>query len=301
VPRWIARCDRLRHAATGERLPHAGDIGMLLQMIVGSWPLDLGIDDNEGRRALAQRLAQWQEKALREAKVATDWVEPNEAYENAARDLLLALVERKSAPALLGEIVAFAQRIGAAGAVNGLAQTLLKLTVPGVPDIYQGTEFWDFSLVDPDNRQPVDFAARATGLDTTPVGHLTTHWRNGRVKQAVIARTLAMRRKLPALFADGSYEPIPVRGTYADRVIAFARRHESEIVVVAVPRIASGLLETGTIQFRPAAWENTALAFNAGETLVDLFSCNEFRGGAQINIAELFEKLPVSVLLARAT
>jgi malto-oligosyltrehalose synthase len=301
VPGWIAQCDRLRHAATGERLPHAGDIGMLLQMIVGSWPLDLGVDDNAGRRALAQRLAQWQEKALREAKLATDWEEPNEAYENAARDLLLALLERNSAPALLGEIVAFAHRIGAAGAVNGLAQTLLKLTVPGVPDIYQGTEFWDFSLVDPDNRQPVDFAARATGLDATPLDHLSAHWRNGRVKQAVIARTLAMRRKLPALFADGSYEPIQVRGKYAYRVIAFARRHRSEIVVVAVPRIASGLLETGTIQFRPAAWEDTALAFNPDETLVDLFSCNAFRGAAQINIAEVFEKFPVSVLLARAS
>ena len=197
---------------------------MLLQMIVGAWPLDLGVDDAEGRRAFAERLAQWQEKALREAKLATDWAEPNETYETAARDLLVALVEKNAAPELLGDIVAFAQRISAAGAVNGLAQTLLKLTVPGVPDIYQGTEFWDFSLVDPDNRRPVDFAARAAGLDAAPLADLAAHWRDGRIKQAVIARTLALRRERPALFADGSYEPIAVRGEHADRVIAFARR-----------------------------------------------------------------------------
>ena len=297
VPGWIAQCSPLRSAA----LPHAGDIAMLLQMVVGAWPLDLDIHDSEARSAFAQRLAQWQEKALREAKLATDWTEPNEAYENAARELLLALVEKNAAPALLGDIVAFAQRISAAGAVNGLAQTLLKLTVPGVPDIYQGTEFWDFSLVDPDNRRPVDFAARAAALDAVPLTDLVTHWRDGRIKQAVIARTLALRKERPALFAGGSYAPIAVRGEHADRVIAFARRLGNEMAITVVPRVASRLLETDTIRFAPAAWAATALALDTDATFVDLFSGAKFRGNAQITVAELFERMPVSLLIASST
>jgi maltooligosyltrehalose synthase len=295
LPRWIAQCGPLRAAAQ----PHAGDIAMLLQIIVGAWPLDLGVDDAEGRRAFAERLAQWQQKALREAKLATDWAEPNEAYESAARDLLIALIATNAAPELLAGIVAFARRISAAGAVNGLAQTLLKLTVPGVPDIYQGTDFWDFSLVDPDNRRPVDFAARAAALEVTPLEDLAAHWRDGGIKQAVIARTLALRKEQPALFAAGSYEPITVRGEHADRVVAFARRLGSEVMVVAVPRIASPLLEVGTIRFAPGAWTNTALGFDADETLVDLFSMKKFRGNAQIAIGELLSRMPIALLIAR--
>jgi (1->4)-alpha-D-glucan 1-alpha-D-glucosylmutase len=295
VPGWIAQCGPLRATAQ----PHAGDIAMLLQMIVGAWPLDLAPDDTEGRCAFAQRLAQWQQKALREAKLATDWVVPNEAYESAARDLLIALIETNAAPELLAGLIAFAQRISAAGAVNGLAQTLLKLTVPGVPDIYQGTEFWDFSLVDPDNRRPVDFAGRAAALDAMPLADLAAHWRDGRIKQAVIARTLAFRQEQPALFAAGSYQPVTVRGEHADRVVAFARRLGSKIMVVAVPRIASPLLEVGAIRFAPGAWTDTALGFDADETLVDLFSMKKFRGNAQIAIGELLSRMPISLLIAR--
>ena len=297
VPRWIAQCDPLRSAS----LPYAGDVSMLLQMILGAWPLDLDIHDTEGRRAFAQRLAQWQQKALREAKLATDWTEPNETYETAARDLLFALVENNAAPGLLADIVAFAQRVSAAGAVNGLAQTLLKLTVPGVPDIYQGTEFWDFSLVDPDNRRPVDFEMRAAGLDAAPLIDLAAHWRDGRIKQAVIAQTLALRREHPDLFACGSYEPIALRGEHAHRVIAFARRLRSEIAITVVPRAASRLLETGTIRFAPAAFKDTTLVLDTEATFADLFSGQKFRGDAQIHIAQLFEQLPYSVLIARET
>ena len=294
VPGWIAQCDQLRSAA----LPHPGDIATLLQMIVGAWPLDLALGDAEGRRAFAQRLAQWQQKALREAKLATDWVEPNEAYEAAANGLLINLIEKNAAPDLLASIVAFGQRIGGAGAVNGLAQTLLKLTVPGVPDIYQGTEFWDFSLVDPDNRRPVDFTARAASLSAAPLPELAAHWRDGRIKQAVIAFTLAGRRERPDLFASGSYDPIAVHGEHTDRVISFSRRLGNQIAITVVPRAASRLIKTGTIKFEPDRWKDTALVLDEHETFIDLFSGQNFRGNAQIHIAELFEQIPVSLLIA---
>src|SRR5262249_20091132 len=144
--------------------PSAGDLALLLQTIVGAWPLDLGLDDRAGRVSFAERVAAWQQKALREAKLHTDWMAVDEAYEQAAFGVVVGLLVEKALPDVLDEIFALVTRLAPVGAVNGLAQCLLRMTVPGVPDLYQGTEFWDFSLVDPDNRRPVDFAKRRAAL-----------------------------------------------------------------------------------------------------------------------------------------
>ena len=133
---------------------------MLLQTIVGAWPLDLVRGDAAGRLSYADRLASWQTKALREAKLCSDWASPDNAYEEAARGYLMAFLVEARLPDVLDELADFVEGIAPAAAVNALAQLLLKLTSPGVPDIYQGTDFWDFSLVDPDNRRPVDYAVR---------------------------------------------------------------------------------------------------------------------------------------------
>jgi malto-oligosyltrehalose synthase len=153
---WIRDSDALRTDAQ----PAVGDVAMLLQMVVGAWPFDLALEDERGRTAFAERLAAWQEKALREAKLRTNWADPNPAYETAAREFLVRLVADNAQPELLADIFGFIQSVAAAGAVNALAQVVLKLTVPGVPDLYQGTDYWDLSLVDPDNRRPVDFEQR---------------------------------------------------------------------------------------------------------------------------------------------
>ena len=271
LPGWIAQCERMRRMGDGALLPHAGDIAILFQMIVGAWPLDLDMRDDKGRAAFAERLAQWQEKALREAKLATDWAVPNEAYETAAREMLLSLVARNAAPALLAEIAAFTERIAPAGAVNGLAQTLLKLTAPGVPDIYQGTEFWDFSLVDPDNRRPVDFAVRTRGLGTHTVGSLTRTWRDGRIKQALIGANTRARAALAPNCFEGTYEPIAACGEFADQVVAFERRHGTDVAITVVPRVSSRLLRKGEIAFAPGAWKDTALAYRSAQPLVEHF------------------------------
>ena len=302
VPRWIEQLHPLRRAGAGTLLSHAADIAMFLQMIVGAWPLELGIDDADLRKGFAERLAQWQQKALREAKLATDWALPNEEYESAAHEFLDALVARNANPALLKDILSFNERISAAGAVNGLAQTLLKLTVPGVPDIYQGTEYWDLSLVDPDNRRPVDFAARADSLEPSSAEDLTKNWRDGRIKQHVIARTLALRRSKPALFAEGSYQPLEVRGAHADRVVAFARRHQADIAVTIVPRIAARLPRSSSgILFEPAAWHDTALVapanLRAGVNVLNGKTLTTEPG--QITIGSLFGEFPIALLLNR--
>ena len=211
----------------------ADDAAMLLQTIVGAWPLELELDDRPGRLAFAERVIGWQAKALREAKLRSDWSDPDQSYEDAAREVVQHLVAEDGYRKLLTEIFGFIQSIAAAGAINGLSQLVLKLTAPGVPDLYQGTEYWDFSLVDPDNRRPVDFAARQDSLASISIAPAVTSWRDGRIKQLVAHRLLGLRRARPELFAEGSYEPIES----GDHVVAFRRKRGSDTVVVAVPRL----------------------------------------------------------------
>ncbi|MGH6676582.1 MAG: malto-oligosyltrehalose synthase, partial [Xanthobacteraceae bacterium] len=189
----------------------AADRTMLFQTLVGAWPMDLSIDDRDGMDRFAKRIVAWQQKSLREAKLHTDWSEPDGAYESAAAESTSRLMREPSS--LLAEIADLARRISAAGAVNGLAQVLAKLAAPGVPDFYQGTEFWDLSLVDPDNRAPVDFAARQQSLATASSVNMDRDWTNGRIKQLVIARVLAARKKFSRLFAAGDYVPLEIEGS----------------------------------------------------------------------------------------
>lgn len=236
---WIAAVTRWHEAAAplrAENAPSRADEQILFQTLVGAWPLDLAPDDAEGCKLFAERVAGWQEKALREAKLQTDWSAPNEAYEAAARGLLMGVMTGAGA-GLRTEIAAFADRIGAAGAANGLLQELLKLTIPGVPDTYQGADLWDLSLVDPDNRRPVDYDGRRAMLDKREtVAEAAAHWRDGAVKQALLATVLADRAARPELFARGSYTPLEVEGPRAEDVVAFARISSGESVVVVALR-----------------------------------------------------------------
>jgi (1->4)-alpha-D-glucan 1-alpha-D-glucosylmutase len=235
-------------------------------MMVGAWPPELAAEDRDACGAFADRLAQWQEKALREAKLATDWAAPNEPYEAAARDFLYELVADRPSTGLIYEIAAFAHQLAPAGAVNGLTQALIKLTAPGVPDIYQGTEFWDFSLVDPDNRRPVDFAARTEALaSTASFAELAKSWRDGRIKQRVMRCALAVRRASPLLFAEGDYAAVRVVGPLADHVVAYARQHDEVIAVTVATRLAGRLLGADDrIAVAEQLWGDTTIHLPAG-------------------------------------
>ena len=161
-------------------------------------------------------------------------------------------------PRLPHDLLAFQPRIALIGTVNGLAQTLLKLTAPGVPDTYQGCELWDLSLVDPDNRRPVDFELRRTFLEQgADPGALLASWHDGRIKRHVVARTLALRRRDPELFETGSYEPLEGAGALADRLVAFGRRTEREMIVVAVPRLIAGLFQIRSCRAPPEQYGMT--------------------------------------------
>jgi (1->4)-alpha-D-glucan 1-alpha-D-glucosylmutase len=230
VERWIALAAPHCTANGTGLMPSHGDLAMAFQTIVGAWPLDLRLDDRPALDAYCRRILGWQQKALREAKLHSDWSEPNEAYERAAAAFVAWLFAGRSA--LLEDIAAFAHRIAPAGAANGLAQVLLKLTAPGVPDIYQGTEYWDLSLVDPDNRTAVDFAARRKSQDAALNDGLAAQWPDGRLKQLLIKRVLGLRKEMPALFSEGIYQPLETAGPMAAHVVAFARlrRHSAAIV-----------------------------------------------------------------------
>lgn len=252
--RWVAAARRLAPGGA----PSTGDIALLLQTVVGAWPLDLGRDDHAGRAAFAERLVAWQQKALRESKVGSDWAEPDEGYEAVATTLATALVAVAELPALLDEIIDFVERIAPAGAVGGLAQVLLRLTVPGVPDLYQGTEFWDFSLVDPDNRRPVDWPRRREALSALSPGRLVADWRDGRIKQAMIARVLGLRARHPRLFAEGDYRPLALDGALAEAMLAFERRHGEDRLIVVVPRLPHRLpLAAAGLAVGTAGWLDT--------------------------------------------
>jgi len=287
VPRWLAASRPLRTDAGGELLPTVGDIAMLLQMVVGAWPFDLDPADARGRAAFAERLAGWQQKALREAKLRSDWAAVDETYEAAARAFLRRLVADAELPDLLGAIVAFADRLAPAGAVNGLAQTLLKLTVPGVPDLYQGSDLWDLSLVDPDNRRPVDFAAR-TAVTDAPLAELAATWRDGRIKQVLIRRALALRRRAPRLFAEGDYRPLRVDGAARRTVVAFARRAGPDWMLVVAPRLVT---PRANLALAPDAWRGTELVLDELPQALPLY---DWLGGGVVELLE--RRLKVDLL-----
>jgi (1->4)-alpha-D-glucan 1-alpha-D-glucosylmutase len=266
--------------------------------------------------AFRDRVAAWQEKAVREAKRHSEWAAPNAAYEDTCREFLAQCLDPERTASVARELAAFAGRIAPAGAVNGLAQTLLRLTSPGVPDLYQGTEFWDFSLVDPDNRRPVDWAARQAALVDATVADwpaLAANWQDGRIKQAVIARTLALREAEASLFALGSYVPLRIEGPMADHALAFARVHGGRAVVVAVSRLIAKSLHSDigsvtTINVPVSEWHGTAVLLPRnlhGRRLASAFGRADVpdiaqQGGTgRVPLANVFAALPVALLEAR--
>jgi len=258
---------------------------MIWQTIIGAWP------PHFEAAPYHQRLEEWLVKALREAKQRTSWDNPDEGFERACKGYLAYLFDPSRG--FLAEAESFVARIAPIGIRNSLAQTLLRLTLPGVPDLYQGAEFWDFSLVDPDNRRPVDFAARANALaEGADLALLLAGWRDGRVKQALIARLLGFRQRHAALFADGSYEPLAVSGEKAEHLIAFSRRRSGEALVVVVPRLTAELgAATNSV------WQGTQIALPAAEA-TDLLRPRKIEIGEQTEVGLLLDSLPVGVFYA---
>ncbi len=303
VGRW-ARLNRHKRAEiAGRTAPSRADEYLLYQTLVGAWPLTLDVRDADGLAAFAERIRGYMIKAVREAKRETNWALPDPDYESAMHGFVEKILDPHLSHGFLAEFAGFVDGLVAAGALNGLVQTTLRLTTPGVPDLYQGTERWDFSLVDPDNRRPVPFERLAADLATyrdTPLPELLTAWRNGRVKQTLIARINALRTARPALFADGDYQPVEASGVHAGRVLAFRRSHETGALAVVVPVLAARLLgDAAAPLIAPEAWGDTAVALATGEgTLPNVLTGHTIACGADgtVPLADLLRDFPVAVL-----
>ncbi|MFL9812945.1 malto-oligosyltrehalose synthase [Stutzerimonas sp. VN223-3] len=306
---FAAKVRHWRQLAYGQRqelaegaAPSAGDEMLLFQILVSSWPLGLAADDREAMTVFCERIIKWQEKAVREAKLRSTWTDPNSEYEGACQQYLRALLLGDECKTLRTDIAGAAHELAPAGALNSLTQTLLRMTTPGVPDLYQGADYWDFSLVDPDNRRPVDFdSRRATfNLQAQPA-ELLASWQDGRVKQWLIARTLKLRRAQPRLFTEGRYLPLKVEGEHGDQLIAFARELDGIWLIVIAARLASDLLgDSQTPHIPPERWGDTrvqlpdALSGHVLERLFDGMTVTPKQAG--LSATEVLQHLPLALL-----
>ncbi|MGE7367779.1 malto-oligosyltrehalose synthase [Neorhizobium sp. NPDC001467] len=280
-------------------VPEPATEWMLYQALAGVWPPELSPTDAEGMSALMERFLTFVEKALREAKLHTSWNDPNDAYEKAVADYVRALFANRI---FLSDFVAAMQPFWWAGAVNGITQTLIKLAAPGIPDIYQGSETLDLSLVDPDNRRVPDFDRLAKQLDATT--HLPVSdddWLNGAVKQQVIARALRLRQAKPALFSRGSYTPLTAKGKRAHNVVSFARKQGEDAVLLIAPRLVLAAFAHHPSPAALEGWDETALALEpglAGRRYRDLFSGRMVEAGDTLSVAEALAGQHFTLLVA---
>jgi (1->4)-alpha-D-glucan 1-alpha-D-glucosylmutase len=289
--------------------PSRNDIWLLFQTLVGVWPA-IPPDDDE-REALRSRVQAYMLKAVREAKVHTSWTCPETAYEEALQRYVDAILRPGQPNPFVEELQRFTERIAPFGFRNSLSQLVLKLTVPGVPDVYQGCEQWNFSLVDPDNRRPVDFERLARDLDglremfrdrwpsAADWQQLQASLADGRVKQLVTWRLLQLRRERWRLFRDGSYVPLTAEGPAADHVVAYLRVHESEAALVVTTRLGYTLCGGEDAAWQPGLWEGTRLRLPAEPSLRRFTRWHDWLTGSGAELSREAE-LPLALLLAQA-
>ena len=307
--RWRA-LNRARKAMLGgQDVPDANEEYLIYQTLVGTWPLE-GLSDGN-RAEYTRRLQEYTGKALKEAKLHTSWINPNEEYERAVPDFVASLLDPSVSNDFIRDFEEFRKLPTRAGLLNSLSQTLLKTTAPGVPDFYQGTELWAFTLVDPDNRRPVDYDLRRQLLASLrDVGEgdasefaegLLERPEDGRVKLYVTARALNFRRARAALFARGDYLAQRAAGRRAANVVSFARTFEGDAAVVVAARFFTrlGVGREGTLSLRREMWGDTALHLEGveGGRYRDVLTGREFeaRDGV-LPLAEVLSPLPVALL-----
>ena len=296
--------------------PDRNEEYLLYQTLIGAWPFRTLDDD--GYRHFNDRIQAYMTKALKEAKIHTSWVNPNQAYDQAVRDFIEHILARSGPNPFLEDFLPFQEEIARGGVYNSLSQVLLKIAAPGIPDFYQGTELFEFSLVDPDNRRPVDYEIRTgflTDIQSTCgiqgfdrrqfVQELLTTVADGRIKLYITMVGLQYRRTHSSLFLSGEYVPLKVEGTKKRHVCAFARIFEDQAVVAVVPILVKGLCqETATFPFDPSVWEDTRVIVpswkpaSCYQNLLtgEILSSIETEGKQSLRLAEVMGSCPVALL-----
>ncbi len=311
VTHWSRLNASKKSAVDGEIAPDRNDEYLLYQTLVGAWHLQSRTPEEFAD--FRERIAAYMQKAIKEAKVHTSWVNPNELYDQAVKNFVWDVLAPDVENGFLSDFIQFHSRIACAGMVNALSQTLLKITSPGVPDVYQGTELWDLSLVDPDNRRPVDFKKRRDLLHELKrreaedpialVKDLLTHWQDGRVKLYLIYKALNFRRTQSRLFQEGDYIPLYASGKLGEHVCAFARKKGEAWALAAVPRLMTKLVSPEKLPLGEEAWGESDLALpqRAPNRWLNIFTgeriqISSFGRRKLLNLASVFRNFPVAML-----
>src|SRR5438876_6511110 len=300
LQRWHLANRRWKSTINDVEAPDANEEYLLYQTLLGTWPVQQsGEPEGAATAEYIARIQAYMAKALHEAKLNTSWIQPNEAWDTAMRDFIGKILDSSPRNKFLPGFLPIAQEIARLGAINSLTQTLLKLTLPGVPDIYQGNEIWDYSLVDPDNRRPVDYKRRREMLESLPVAapdELMRSWPDGRIKMFLTRHVLQFRREHGDLFQRGEYLPLAPSGTFLECCVSFARSLAGKWIVVMAPRLSS------RIGFPPVGeqWKDTTIEFPERLSLEhahDLFTCRELRcEGRRVSISDAMSTLPFAVI-----
>jgi (1->4)-alpha-D-glucan 1-alpha-D-glucosylmutase len=318
IERWSRLNEVHRVALDDATVPDANEEYFLYQTLVGAWPLEPS--SSHERSEFVKRIQDYLRKALHEAKLHTSWINPNAEYDDAIQEFVGLILDEGDNRPFLDDFRAFQRRISRYGLLNSLSQTLLKLASPGAPDTYQGTELWDFSLVDPDNRRPVDYdrrcrmlrelrsAAEATGGDLRELARdLVAVMEDGRIKLFVTYRTMQCRRDHPGLLSAGEYLPIAVDGPRAAHLFAFVRRAGDIQALVAVPRLPAGLTsDPDRPPLGQEIWQDTRLVLTdiaPGMRWRNLFTGEilataERDGQPSLAASDVFANFPVALLIS---
>ena len=300
IQRWRLLNRKWKRTIDEAQAPDPNEEYLLYQTLLGTWPVNRHSQAEQTASAeYVARIQAYMAKALNEAKLNTSWIRPNEDWLGAMRDFVAKILETSSKNKFLPNFFPVVEEIARLGAINSLTQTLLRLTSPGVPDIYQGNEIWDFSLVDPDNRRPVDYRHRGEMLATIGKAkpeELLQSWPDGRIKMFLTQRVLQFRREHADLFQCGNYLPIRASGNLADCCISFGRQWHDEWIVVIAPRLSS------RIGFPPVGerWKDTVVDLPESISLDhahELLTCCELRHeGRRVSIADMVSILPFAVI-----
>ncbi|MBE9136721.1 malto-oligosyltrehalose synthase [Nodosilinea sp. LEGE 07088] len=306
VQRWQTLNKACKLVTPKRTIPDPNNEYFLYQTLVGAFPFETNPQDYS---AFVERIKAYVVKAVREAKVYTAWLRPDEEYEAGFVTFVERILDDSKPNQFLAEFRPFQQKIAEYGIYNSLAQTLLKLTVPGVPDLYQGSELWDFSLVDPDNRRPVNYSDRLSFLQEIQrrcqtdlkslLGDLRATRHDGRLKLFLITRTLAARQRYRAVFEQGDYQPIAVEGEQAEHMVAFARTYQGQTAIAIVPRFLTGLITPEQNPCGKTVWGDTALVLptNLNGPWQDALTDVKHRDQPRVPIAKILQIFPVALLV----
>jgi len=295
-------------AFSGSEIPSPNDEYLLYQTLIGAWPMGSSAPDE----SFIQRICAYMIKALREGKERTSWANQNQAYEDGVSRFVESVMRNSE---FLADFVPFQKRVSYFGMCNSLSQMLIRLTVPGVPDVYQGNEMWEFNLVDPDNRRAVDYGARHRALQqihemasdsqlASLAERLAAHPEDGCIKMYLLWQSLQLRSRAPELFSEGTYVPLNVTGGKSKHVIAFMRQLGELSVVVAVPRLC-GQLTRGELRMPVGEkmWGDCQIHLPDG---TPLYYRDAFTGTEQhcphrtLSVADVFARLPFALLTSDA-